>query len=74
MIRLVEGEKAQGYQMKIKAFGDPVAYNLWTLATSLDDKIKVNILHSGPGTLWTDLQKANLGDLGGAKLLQPGRK
>ena len=74
VIRLVEGEKAQGYQMKIKAFGDPVAYNLWTLATSLDDKIKVNILHSGPGTLWTDLQKANLGDLGGAKLLQPGRK
>ncbi|MDD5349633.1 MAG: SPFH domain-containing protein [Chthoniobacteraceae bacterium] len=74
VIRLVEGEKAQGYQMKIKAFGDPVAYNLWTLATSLDNKIKVNILHSGPGTLWTDLQKANLGELGGAKLLQPAKK
>jgi len=69
-IRLVEGEKALGYQMKIKAFGDPVAYNLWTLATALDDNVKVNILHSGSGTLWTDLQKAGLGDLGGAKLLK----
>jgi len=28
VIRLVEGEKALGYQMKIKAFGDPTAYNL----------------------------------------------
>lgn len=73
-IRLVEGEKALGYQMKIKAFGDPVAYNLWTLATALDDNIKVNILHSGAGTLWTDLQKAGLGELGGAKLLQGAKK
>lgn len=70
VIRLVEGEKARGYQMKIKAFGDPVAYNLWTFANALDDGIKVNILHSGAGTLWTDLQKAGLGELGGAKLLQ----
>jgi len=28
-----------------------------TLATSLDDNIKVNILHSGSGTLWTDCRK-----------------
>jgi hypothetical protein len=73
-IRLVEGEKALGYQMKIKAFGDSTAYNLWTFATALDSNIKVNILHSGPGTLWTDLQKSGLGDLGGASLLQNGKK
>ena len=47
---------------------------MWTLATALDDNIKVNILHSGSGTLWTDLQKAGLGDLGGAKLLQGAKK
>ena len=70
VIRLVEGEKANGFQLKIKAFGDPVAYNLWTFADSLSDDLKINILHSGPGTLWTDLQKAGLGELGGAKLLQ----
>ena len=74
VIRLVEGEKALGYQMKIKAFGDATAYNLWTFATKLDDGIKINILHSGLGTLWTDLQKASLGELGGAKLLQTEKK
>jgi regulator of protease activity HflC (stomatin/prohibitin superfamily) len=74
VMRLVEGEKANGFQLKIKAFGDPVAYNLATFADSLNDEIKINILHSGPGTLWTDLQKAGLGDLGGAKILQGAKK
>ena len=74
VVRLVEGEKALGYQMKIKAFGDPVSYNLWTLAQSLDDRIKINILHSSQGTLWTDLQKAGMGDLGGAKLIQQSQR
>ena len=69
VIRLVEGEKANGYQLKVKAYGDPVAYNLWTFANSLDANIKLNILHSGPGTLWTDLQNAGLDKLGGAKIL-----
>ncbi|MEA3187056.1 MAG: hypothetical protein QOD99_886 [Chthoniobacter sp.] len=70
VIRLVEGEKANGFQLKIKAFGDPVAYNLWMFADSLSSAMKINILHSGPGTLWTDLEKASLGELGGAKILQ----
>lgn len=70
VVRLVEGEKANGFQLKIKAFGDPVAYNLSTFADSLSNDIKINILHSGPGTLWTDLEKAGLGELGGAKVLQ----
>ena len=74
VVRMVEGEKAKGYQMKIKAFGDPVAYNLWTFATSLNDGVKINILHTGPGTLWTDLDKAGLGEIGGAKLIQQGQK
>jgi len=60
--------------MKIKAFGDPASYNMWTFATALDDNIKINILHSGNGTLWTDLQKAGLGDLGGAKVLKSDKK
>lgn len=74
VIRLVEGEKAKGYQLKVKAFGDPVAYNLWTLAHSLRDDLTINILHSGNGTLWTDLQKANLGELGGAKAIEKTQK
>ena len=74
VIRMVEGEKAAGYQLKIKAYGDPVSYNLWTFANALDPELKVNILHSGAGTLWTDLQRAGLGELGGARVLQQSQK
>lgn len=73
--RMVEGEKASGFRLKITAFGDPAAYNLWTFANSLagNTNLSINILHSGPGTLWTDLEKARLGDLGGAVLLNEGK-
>lgn len=72
VVRMVEGEKARGNQLKIKAFGDPEAYNLWTLARNLSSGLKINILHTGPGTLWTDLEKARLGDLGGAAVIEKG--
>ena len=74
VVSLVEGEKAKGLQLKIKAFGDPEAYNLWTLASALGDDLKINILHAGPGTLWTDLEKAGLSDLGAGQALQPPKK
>ena len=67
--QMVEGEKAKGYQMKATALGDPQAYTLAELANNLNPDIRINILHSGEGTLWTDLQGARFGDLGGAKLL-----
>ncbi len=70
VITRVEGEKARGFQLKVKAFGDPAAYNLWTFASQLSPDVKINILHAGPGTLWTDLEKAGLSGLGGAKILQ----
>ncbi|MCG2660842.1 MAG: hypothetical protein L6437_11430 [Kiritimatiellae bacterium] len=69
VIQLVEGEKASGQLMKAQAFGDAQAYSLWELASGLTDELKITILHAGPGTLWTDLEKAKLGELGGAKLL-----
>jgi hypothetical protein len=55
VVRLVEGERAKGLQLKVKAFGDPEAYNLWTLASALSDDLKINILHAGParcGRTW----------------------
>lgn len=70
VIRMVDGEKVAGFQLKVKAFKDPAAYNLWTLANSLSDDLSVRILHAGDGTLWTDLDKATLGELGGAKVIQ----
>ncbi len=70
VIRLVEGERARGHQLKVAAFKDPQAYNLWRFADSLNEKIAVRILHAGEGTLWTDLEKARMGDLGGANVIQ----
>jgi len=72
-VTLVEGEKAKGFELKAAAFGDPVAFTLWEFAHNLNPEVQVNILHAGPGTLWTDLEKANLGELGGAAVLKQDR-
>jgi hypothetical protein len=70
VIELVEGEKAKGFEMKTSAFRDPQAFALWEFARALNPDVRVNILHAGPGTLWTDLERAGLGDLEGAVQLQ----
>lgn len=72
-IKQVEGEKANGLQLKAKACGDPAAFTMLNMAASLNPKVKINILHSGEGTLWTDLENASMGDLGGAKVIQPAK-
>ena len=33
-----------------------------------------HVVHAGPGTLWTDLEKAGLSDLGGGQILQAPKK
>jgi hypothetical protein len=68
-MKLVENERARGAQMKTQAFGDPIAFSMWEFAGSLRPDLRINILHAGEGTLWTDLQKATLGELGGATLM-----
>ena len=68
-VKLVDGERANGYQLGVKAFGDATSYNLWCFATNLNPTVNINILHAGAGTLWTDLEKANLGEMGGATIL-----
>ena len=65
-LKMVEGERANGLLLKAQAFGDPQAFALWEFARNLNPDIALNILHTGPGTLWTDLEKARLSDLGGA--------
>jgi regulator of protease activity HflC (stomatin/prohibitin superfamily) len=66
----VEGEKANGLQLKTAAFGDPLAYAQWRFADTLNPKMKLNIIHAGEGTLWTDLEKTGFAELGGAKQLK----
>lgn len=69
-LQKVEGEKASGLQMKAAVFKDPAAYAQWRFAETLNPEMTLNIIHSGEGTLWTDLEKTGFGELGGAKLLQ----
>ena len=69
-IEKVEGEKANGLQLKTAAFGDPVAYARWMFAETLNPRLKINIIHAGEGTLWTDLAKTGFAELGGAQQLQ----
>jgi len=66
----VEGEKATGLQLKTKALGDPLAFTLWDFSQRLRDDLRVNILPTGPGTLWTDLDRGMLGALGGASQIR----
>ncbi|HRD50526.1 MAG: hypothetical protein JNK95_10990 [Candidatus Competibacter sp.] len=72
-ITWVEGEKAKGFELKAAAFGDSAAFTLWEFAHNLNPDLRVTILHAGPGTLWTDVDKARLGDLGGAAVLNKPR-
>ncbi len=66
----VDGEKANGLQLKTAAFGDPVAYAQWRFADTLNPRVKLNIIHAGDGTLWTDLEKTGFAELGGAEQLK----
>lgn len=68
-MEVIESQRANGSQMKTVAFGDPVAFSLWEFAGALKPDLRINILHSGTGTLWTDLHNATMGDLGGATLM-----
>ncbi|MDF7798903.1 SPFH domain-containing protein [Pontiellaceae bacterium B1224] len=70
----IEGERAKGLQLKTAAFGDPVAYSQWIFAENLNPRVKLNIIHSGEGTLWTDLEKTGFAELGGATQLKSGSK
>jgi regulator of protease activity HflC (stomatin/prohibitin superfamily) len=72
VVSLVQGEQAAGHALKAAALGDSRAYTLWELADGLNAQLRVNILHSGDGTLWTDLEHRSLGNLGGAQVLKRG--
>ncbi len=68
-VKLVDGEKANGLKLWANAFKDPQAFSMWELATGLDPKLDINILHSGEGTLWTDLENRSFSNLGSAKAI-----
>jgi len=57
-VRRWQGEAdAQGFEMKVAALGGAEAYTRYQLAQRLPADLKINIVRTGEGTLWTDLEK-----------------
>ncbi|NLF38940.1 hypothetical protein GX586_05805, partial [bacterium] len=57
-VKRMQGEaEAQGFALKVKAFGDAQSYTRYQVARLLPADLRVNIVHTGDGTLWTDLEK-----------------
>ena len=63
---LVDNETALGAKRRADVFKNPGTLADLTFASSLNPDLSVRILHSGEGTLWTDLK--------GAALALPGKK
>ncbi len=72
-LQKVDGERANGLKLKTAVFNDPVAYAQWRFADTLNPEMKLNIIHAGEGTLWTDLENTGFAELGGAKQLKAGK-
>lgn len=73
-LQKVDGEKANGLKLKTGVFNDPAAYTQWRFAETLNPNMKLNIIHAGEGTLWTDLKNTGFAELGGARGLQTKNK
>lgn len=73
VVEMVDGERAKGLELRTRVFQNAQAYALWEFARSLNPDVRINILHTGPGTLWTDLQRAGFGDLEGALQIKQGK-
>lgn len=69
-LQKVDGERANGLKLKTGVFNDPVAYADWRFAETLNPEVKLNIIHTGEGTLWTDLKNTGFAELGGARQLK----
>lgn len=53
-LNMTGGEKAKGFEMKVKAMGDANSFTLSEFASDINPDMKIRIMHSGEGTLWTN--------------------
>src|SRR5262249_13131220 len=50
--------EGDGYALQVQAAGGPTDYNALQFAKQLPERIRLSLIYAGPGTLWTDLDKA----------------
>ena len=55
---VVENEEALGLKRRAAAFSDPSLWADLTFADALNSNVEIRVLHSGEGTLWTDMKGA----------------
>ena len=61
--------EGNGLKLEVDALGNPEAYTQYRLAKQLPENMKISIVHTGDGTLWTDLEKT-VGAAAAAKILK----
>ena len=50
--------EGDGYALQVQAAGGAADYNALQFAKQLSEKIRLFLIYAGPGTLWTDVEKA----------------
>ncbi len=61
--------EGNGLKLEVDALGSSDAYTQYRLAKKLPKDMKINIVHTGDGTLWTDLEKT-VGTAAAGKILK----
>lgn len=64
---LVENEEALGAKRRAEAFKTPGTLADLEFAKNLNPEVSIRVLHSGEGTLWTDMKGASISLPAGAK-------
>jgi hypothetical protein len=58
VVELKGKAEGEGYRLQVLAAGGPVEYTDYQFAKQLPEKLRLSLIYAGPGTLWTDLDKA----------------
>jgi hypothetical protein len=71
VVELKGKAEGDGYAQQVKAVGTAADYALYQFAQQLPEQMQLSLIYAGPGTLWTDLEKAmEVGPLGALKRLE----
>ncbi|MCZ6691015.1 MAG: SPFH domain-containing protein [Planctomycetota bacterium] len=76
IVQMVGEAEAKGFSAKVKAFGgDAAAFARYEFSLGLSPSFSVRVVHSGEGTLWTDLSRtAGIPNVAGLKFLETTQK
>ena len=66
--KMLHEAEAQLFELAVQSFGKPEAYNQYIFATEMPEKVDLQLIYAGEGTLWTDME--NFGVRGNLDLNQ----